>query len=78
MTHILGVKMYYKGQCKTHIRKEEGTGEHRRTVHYSSTEQYFDYKVDKEDLAHKNIADFDIITQEFSHNHCTCTCILYG
>ena len=52
--------MYYKGQCKTHIRKEEGTGEHRRTVHYSSTEQYFDYKVDKEDLAHINIADFGI------------------
>ena len=37
--------MYYKGQCKTHIRRQEGSGEHRRTVTHTSTEQYFDYKV---------------------------------
>ena len=43
----LGVKMYYKGQCKTHIRRQEGTGEHRRTVNYRSKEEYFDYKVVK-------------------------------
>ena len=39
--------MYYKGQCKTQIKRQEGTGEHRRTVRYRSTEQYFDYKVVK-------------------------------
>ena len=40
--------MYYKGQCKTHIRRKEGSGDHRRTVNYRSTEQYFDYKVVKQ------------------------------
>ena len=55
--HFTGVKMYYKGQCKTHIRKQEGSGEHRRSVVHTSNEQYFDYQVENRNLADVKLMD---------------------